>query len=174
MFCKQCGKEISEESHFCSFCGANVKDIINEAEKNSYVDSEVSELFYNKRHSFPVNLTIRSLFDSREWWKGELQIASNAVFLCCSETFDVQSICNYFLNCYDNLWHETSDDNIPACFSSAINSALHDFKHRKAGTLYIVNVKEIQKYVRELCCIVQITGRSYKYIVGVIKYLNDR
>ena len=70
MFCKQCGKEISEESHFCSFCGANVKDIINESEKNSYVDSEISELFYNKRHSFPANLTIRSLFDSKEWWNG--------------------------------------------------------------------------------------------------------
>ena len=176
MYCKECGKEIADDSIFCSFCGTKLKDVIKQTEKNNAdtdENSAIAELFYNKKLSAPTNLTVRNLFDSKEWWNGELYIGSNAIFLCNSETFDAQSICSFFLTCFDNFWYEVSEDNIPHCFKSAIKSALSDYKQKKSGDLYMVSVTEMKKYARELGCIVQITGRSYKYIVGVIRYLNN-
>lgn len=173
MYCKECGKEIDEDSIFCSFCGTKVNDARNKSseENESLQNNENSEIFkliFNKMLAFPVSLTSRHLVNSKEWWNGELSIASNAILLCNGKTFAINNIIEFFLKYYNA--QETTEDNIASCFKSAVKAALHDYKHKKAGDLYIVCVKEWWKYRRELYCIVQITDTGYKYIDGVVTY----
>ena len=74
MYCKECGKEIDEDSIFCSFCGTKVNDARNKSseENESLQNNENSEIFkliFNKMLAFPVSLTSRHLVNSKEWWK---------------------------------------------------------------------------------------------------------
>lgn len=45
MYCSQCGKEISDDSKFCTFCGNKCKFNVNNAEKKESENPNVNKEF---------------------------------------------------------------------------------------------------------------------------------
>lgn len=174
MYCRKCGSEIDDDSIFCSFCGVKLKESSEKTEKKEkaapvqIVNSELYQILEAKEEAMPRSLTKRTVI-SKEWWKDEISIYSNALFFCKSN-FAVEDVKQAFLEYYAHKHYcrnEILEENIPECFKAAIKLALRDFKNKNNGDFYFASVKEERKYGRNLNCIIQIEEKSYKYIVGV-------
>lgn len=164
MFCNQCGKEISENSRFCSFCGNPVmneeKEIINEENKKSeLLDSENTKFLSkneveipddfkeditflsNKFQLMPDNTTRRTVFS----WKsssGYETVWSDAIYLGKRNDFDISKLVNALTLFTGEESQEYTKNDIVDKVSLSIKAALQDYNKKNKGDLFIINLIE--------------------------------
>lgn len=197
MFCNQCGKEISENSRFCSFCGNPVmneeKEIINEENKKSeLLDSEKNDLkipddlkedltfLSNKFQLLPDNTTRRTVFA----WNsssGYETVWSDAIYLGKRNDFDISKLVNALTLFTGEESQEYTKNDIVDKVSLSIKAALQDYNKKNKGDLFIINLIEsikIDKISKKksigrcINCLIEITGLGgkYNYISGRLFY----
>lgn len=197
MFCNQCGKEISENSRFCSFCGNPVmneeKEIINEENKKSeLLDSEKNDLkipddlkedftfLSNKFQLLPDNTTRRTVF-SWNSSSGYETVWSDAIYLGKRNDFDISKLVNALTLFTGEESQEYTKNDIVDKVSLSIKAALQDYNKKNKGDLFIINLIESIKIdkiskKKRICrcinCLIEITGLrgKYNYISGRLFY----
>lgn len=197
MFCNQCGKEISENSRFCSFCGNPVmneeKEIINEENKKSeLLDSEKNDLkisddlkedftfLSNKFQLLPDNTTRRTVF-SWNSSSGYETVWSDAIYLGKRNDFDISKLVNALTLFTGEESQEYTKNDIVDKVSLSIKAALQDYNKKNKGDLFIINLIEsikIDKISKKksigrcINCLIEITGLrgKYNYISGRLFY----
>lgn len=197
MFCNQCGKEISENSRFCSFCGNPVmneeKEIINEENKKSeLLDSEKNDLkipddlkedftfLSNKFQLLPDNTTRRTVF-SWNSSSGYETVWSDAIYLGKRNDFDISKLVNALTLFTGEESQEYTKNDIVDKVSLSIKAALQDYNKKNKGDLFIINLIEsikIDKISKKksigrcINCLIEITGLGgkYNYISGRLFY----
>lgn len=197
MFCNQCGKEISENSRFCSFCGNPVmneeKEIINEENKKyELLDSEKNDLkipddlkedftfLSNKFQLLPDNTTRRTVF-SWNSSSGYETVWSDAIYLGKRNDFDISKLVNALTLFTGEESQEYTKNDIVDKVSLSIKAALQDYNKKNKGDLFIINLIESIKIdkiskkksiARCINCLIEITGLrgKYNYISGRLFY----
>jgi hypothetical protein len=160
MFCKECGKKIDDDSHFCSYCGTKIKNNfqLNTTDtESSIVSSEFCKLLSDKIELMPKILTNRGY------------IYSEAIFLCENNLYDIQTIKSAF----SYLWQSESfisNEGVPEIFKTAITYAISDYKNISEGDYFFVAITETRRYLRSINCIVQVFNDHFEYIIGIVHH----
>ena len=190
MYCKYCGKKVSDDAKFCSFCGARLEFLKNEAERNDLIktkeDEEITKF---------VNLVNEKCFlvsDTTPPVRGN-EVHSIAVFIGTELSVDKVKIvlalkCRFERYCASKgkkIWMQEwpeADTHSNRDWETAIKGALNDVENKNEGGYYFICCT-IPKYWRETQCIFKVTkitrsaglfGRNerhdyeYDYLGGII------
>ncbi len=175
MYCKNCGKEISDDAMFCSYCGTKQEVVENETAANqatkkhdTHEMTKLAEIIMGKTLLFPVSATRRIYQGFFDW---NFDIFSDAVYLGRDMVLEHEDVIKSLaqsivddVNCNEFLLEKAHK-----YYEFAIKEALKDVRAKKTGDLYLILVG-IGGFGTVVKCIVKITGMlgKYEYIAGII------
>lgn len=166
MYCKNCGKEIPDESNFCLYCGAPLKKQ-EEKKGGKSIQNDLPEnikIFLNllekKISLMPKKMTSRD-------WRNRIQ--GDSICLGQDITLSPEEITIAFKEKFANKCQKLEKTHLHSSWITGIESTLKDFINVTRGDFYYVEITDA-KLRQGICCIVKITGLLKKpdYIVGVI------